>query len=405
MYRSPGLQYNQDANTELDRAIQLKIWRIMASAEMIFTGLNLDSKKISHYTEYLSKSILGQSNLPITFNSFLNKIPQGDTRVSSSRRRLIDQVQFLAGFVLVFAHVVELKACGDLPLILNGDAFPLLRPFFMDVLKGAEKCCGIESHEVFHAISRALVTKFRYRDDTRRLSAQAFFLSLCNDFGWSVFLGTVGKHDPTEVRPELVHIRKGIPTNKNTNERKMRIRDGVGFSKNPYPEVYPLEIGRDYIPQAAARMINRAEYWSTQSEEFEHSLHVTVAPSQEWQKHGAGGQIDESSGYRAMHDKLWKTYTSLQCDCHENEDFTEEISIGPDVAVLLGWSLDWENLNPCPARIIVLLTYSEPAVRWMAIMAARDFNNRKVMIRPDNCCQLCALNDVATRSGNWILVL
>jgi len=48
-------------------------------------------------------------------------------------------------------------------------------------------------------------------------------LYLCSDFGWSVFINTVIDEDPADIRLKLVYVIKGTPTNKRTNERKLRI--------------------------------------------------------------------------------------------------------------------------------------------------------------------------------------
>jgi hypothetical protein len=80
-----------------------------------------------------------------------------------------------------------------------------------------------------------------------------------------VYLNTIGDHDPADIRPELVHIRKGTPTNLGTKERKLRIRDDIGYAKSEYPDVYLVERGLEYIPHIFARLSRRQEYWTSQS--------------------------------------------------------------------------------------------------------------------------------------------
>jgi hypothetical protein len=86
------------------------------------------------------------------------------------------------------------------------------------------------------------------------------------------------------------------------------------------------------------------------------------------------------------------------------------VTIGPDVAVVLGWSLAFEAFAPFPERIVILLTRGERNVRWLAVVEDTvngrfDPKRRKTMIRVEKCCDSCALLHIASLDGEWVLVL
>ena len=60
-------------------------------------------------------------------------------------------------------------------------------------------------------------------DDLWSASYMERFLFLCSDFGWSVYLDSVGDKDPANIRPEVVHVQRGTPTNLQTGERKFKM--------------------------------------------------------------------------------------------------------------------------------------------------------------------------------------
>lgn len=96
-------------------------------------------------------------------------------------------------------------------------------------------------------------TNLNVRDDTYGLTSRINgMVSLCSDFGWSIFFDTYGERDPAETRPEILHVQCGTPVRANTGERKIRIRDGLHIPTITYPNSYSLEHGASYKPRAAA---------------------------------------------------------------------------------------------------------------------------------------------------------
>jgi len=258
-----------------------------------------------------------------------------------------------------------------------------------------------------------LIEDLDHRDDNPRFSSRARFLSLCSDFGWSVYLDTIGDKDPASSRPELVRIQKGTPTNSRTGERKFKIRDGPGVRFIEYPDEYPLTRGPEYLPRLSVRVLSRKVYWSSRSQEFEATVYFSLEPSPEWQQRMRDTVVtacDDIAGYRGMNDKLWLTHSTSPCGHPVQVRFETPIKLGPDAVALIGYSSAFEAIEPCPERVLIFLTRSDPRIRWLAIAAnarslPRDPFHRSVMLRTMNCCDECALEHVASLPGRWSLIL
>lgn len=227
-------------------------------------------------------------------------------------------------------------------------------------------------------------------------------------------MGTAIDKDPTEIRPELVRVMRGTPTNKKTNERKFRIRDGTGFPSEDYPDVYELQRGPEYVPRTVATVLKCTEYWATQSQEFELTLYCSVLPTPEWRQYQVT-PFEDVTGCRAMQDSLWQTFSTERCEHGGTRDKTirdpsTPIKLGPDAAALLGWSTAGELLKPWPEKVVIMLTRGERQIRWLAVIKAVmmrgiETNYRETMLRTRDCCEACALEQVASQPNKWILIL
>ncbi|KAL9084711.1 MAG: hypothetical protein Q9165_007959 [Trypethelium subeluteriae] len=398
--------------------IQLESWRVLDSAVLIFSGIPLDENKASLYEGFCSRQPLEQDSLPSTFDAFLKKVNKGKSD-SSAAKRLIREVQHLAKTVLLFAHVVELQNCVMIPLIMKQGCIQL-DTFISDISQDPRKRGLIGPTEVFHGIVGFLSsTALDIRDDMQIFSGRSQFLFLCSDFGWSVYFNTVGKLDPADVRPELIRIGKGVPTNKKTNERKLRIRDGAGFRKMVHPDCFPIEKGLTYTPRAAMKNSCRREFWATKSQEFELIIYVVFEFTSEYRQHARGYErkVDEILGYRKMQDVLWQALSTPECEhsAHSQESIYSptETNLGPDAAALLGYRNTHEFLQldkPYPQKILIFLTRGDSNLRWAALQALSGISydedrHRNTMLRANHCCEQCALSHVASLSGRWSLIL
>ncbi|KAL9621135.1 MAG: hypothetical protein Q9160_004386 [Pyrenula sp. 1 TL-2023] len=391
--------------------ICIETWRVINSAKLLFAGANINTAGVSSYVDFLASTKLCEDSMPNSLLAFLKKrkAREGSMSIESD---ILRQIQYLAMVVLVFAHVVELDTCRDMPLVIRypGDGITYV---MREILESPTGYGEVQQSQMFDAIIEMLSPSLLRKDSIMSSGAETDFVFLCSDYGWSVFFDTVGDVDPGMIRPELVHIQKGTPTKKGTNERKSRVYDGYGIAGKGYPDQYPLERGMTYTPRAAARVRQRTEYWVTQAEGFELTLYFSIDPAPEWLNHHGVETFEESTGYRTMQELLWRTYSTPPCDHPRSQGSHKDrkaFKLGPDTTALLGWSDGVGFISEVVERILICLTLGQARIRWLAVVApgtdtGTDGNARRVMLRTEECCEECALEHTASLPGRWSLIL
>lgn len=389
--------------------ISLEYWRILGSARMIFHGITVDDKVVDAHIHYLKQAVLTENDLPNSFDAFLKKVRQGMSR-SSPAYRLFLQMKHLARVVLLFAYVADVESCAQMPLRLTCE-YGNLGPQIAKICKHPDAKATVTYNDIFDGICDLLFNKNGDVDNQLRRPLSLF---LGSDFGWSVFLSTRGDRDPTEVRPELIEVKMGTPTNIKTNERRFLLRDGTGLVRKDYPDSYPTFTGPSYLPRCAAKVSRRQEFWSTNRLDFESTLLFSVKPSPEWCDvlgPENAKPFEATSGFHGMQHALWQTLTTPDDICEHRIEVgaQKHIKLGPDAIALLGWGDQCEYDNPFPHRILIYLTKGDRRLRWLAIATQGHYSirgsGRQVLLKSSKCCDECALAYVASLPGRWILIL
>lgn len=241
------------------------------------------------------------------------------------------------------------------------------------------------------------------------------FLSLCSDFGWTVFLDAVGDQDPAGVRPHLIHIHKGVPTNSKTHERKSQISD-VQVDLTRVYRITPAAT-KTCLPRSVAMITHRTEYWTSRVHQIEMNLAFVVEPT----LHSLLRQFDvqlspvkDWTTYRSMHCQIWETFSTPPCEHQPEIGPKVPLTLGLDAITILGWSnaAEASSTGPYPHRIVIFLTRSDARIRWLAvrnatvgICAPEYCDQRETMLRTLNCCDACAFEHVASILGRWTLIL
>ena len=165
-------------------------------------------------------------------------------------------------------------------------------------------------------------------------------------------------------------------------------------------------------------------YWNGEStghpvpKNFESHVYCLVQLSPEWQQYIRNDlwpyTIDDFSACRTMHESMWEVHLTSRYEHPVLFRAEEPLELGEDALAILDWDHDIKYLHPIPQqRVLILLTRSDPRLRWLAVMcngrkrkisaAQRTF--RDCMLRMPSCCDGCALTEVRKREGNWVLIL
>ena len=85
--------------------------------------------------------------------------------------------------------------------------------------------------------------------------------------GWSLFYSSVGDHDPGRVNCELLSIKRGVPTNTRTGERKYQIADAPPMKRHVRTPVV-VDKGNSYLSRCVTKAHKRTEHYSSRADEF-----------------------------------------------------------------------------------------------------------------------------------------
>ena len=393
--------------------IKTEVWRVLAAAKVIFSGVKQHPGGVASYVEHLAVSALTESSIPLNFQNYLKTAKRREPSIPHERT-FLKHIQYLARVVLLFSYVIDIESCAEMPIVLHCT----FNEFEHEMISACRNPKGhplVLPHTIFFGLVN-LLSDDQLHGYGRYPNEDSHSLFLCSDFGWSVFLGTIGDKDPEDVRPYLIHVKKGVPTDVRTNERKSRIIDGVGlhFSQPPRLLRIPPQAEHTVIPSAVAQVVRRREYWTTHSQHFELALLMKVEPTKHSVLYQFGFQsLEVAISCRVMHEQVWETYTTPSCDHQPESAPSNALKMAPDALAIMGWNNGGDNLEsgPYPQRVLVLLSRGDPRLRWLAVInATRNHppevcDKRNVMLRTRDCCDTCALEHVFSLQGRWILIL
>lgn len=310
----------------------------------------------------------------------------------------------LASWVLSFAQVVDLESCEDFPLrVAPGWMFctGVLNWNGLDAI-------DIESDVWFNLIMKMMRKGVSGGDSILR--SEGIFLT-CHQ-GWSLFHNSVGDYDPGEVNCELLSIRRGVPTNTRTGERKYRIADPPSIDQDVKTPIV-LDQGSSYLSRCVTKVYKRTERYSSRSEEFWLSVRFDVEEVDFHRRTLAqkAGQDQRYSLYPShfqFHDALWGVINMKPCP---HRDWSCE-SLPLDLGAKTVTGLTWANGDgqAGEARICIRLVKGDARARWLVvngIVANSDLGalNRHVLLRCDGCCEECSVKAASAMKGHWLVIL
>ena len=388
-----------------------EIWRVMTAGEMIFSGLSVNKDSVASYRSFFSKTNLDKATLPSAFNGYLRRAAgAGPAYIIPPDERLIGQIAHLAEMVVLFSQVYDLQKCAQMPIIMEGLPERGQLRYYHTLAANETNHGRVRPEDVLNGLAYFISAVHR---PELELDQNAAFLSqkqahsfLYSDFGWSVFLDSVmeraGTKDPADVRPDLIHIEKGTPTNTKTGERRYCMKDATDHSV-PWPDNWEIERGPKYTPRAVGHVVGTREFWSTQMDHFELKIQIELRHPN--RQHRVWREI---LGCKSMHEALWRVFTTPACP-HAAERASvgtpakREVKLGPDAVAILGWS--YTQSMRCSEKVLIFLTRGDCHLRWVAISGTRSFGRREIGLRTLTCCEECALDYFSSKPGKWVLIL
>ena len=190
-------------------------WRLFDSSYVLFSGIKLDKRKINEYFDKLSGKTIEDMTIPTGIRNYLQNLDENTFELL--RQAFLEDIKQLSSWILSFAQVINIESCADLPLRIAPGWMFCTGVLGWDGLDSI----NIESDVWFNLIMRTMRKDISAGDIL--VESEGLFLT-CHQ-GWSLFYSSVGDYDPGETNCELLSIKRGVPTNARTLERRAEISD------------------------------------------------------------------------------------------------------------------------------------------------------------------------------------
>lgn len=282
---------------------------------------------------------------------------------------------------------------------------------------GALNWDGLEPIDIRSDIWFNLVLKMMRKDVTGGdsiVESEDLFLTSHN--GWSLFYSTVGDHDPGRIHCELLSVKRGVPTNTRTGERKYRIADALPVERDVRMPVV-VDKGSSYLSRCVTKVYKRTEHYSSRSSEFWLSIRFDIEELElfHWQTpHQQANRVREDIRYsiyasqRQFHEALWSTVKTLPCPHPDGASEPIPLDLGAVTVAGLTWS-NGIGFN-ADIRICICLVKGDARARWLVVNGIIPNSDsgalgRQVLLRCNDCCEDCALKAASMMKWKWLVVL
>ena len=261
--RRVPFQDREDAIVPPQCCRNTEIWQIKDSSNVLFNGIPLDWGAIEGYIEGIATEN-GSWRIPPAIHSYLENIQRQDLNIYKKSHFIAD-VKRLASWILTFAQVVEVKACSQLPLIWDTEWMFCPGIMTWDGQKSIDMPSNIWFSRIIHMLVGQTSGKVSVGSGNR--------LFLISERGWSLYYNNIGDNDPGTVSCESLSIKRGVPTNTRTQERRYQISDAPRIHplpppKGPAPCPWIIEKSGPYIPRCFTHVTKRTEHYSSRSKDF-----------------------------------------------------------------------------------------------------------------------------------------
>ena len=357
---------------------------VIEAAQFLFDDPRIDKEKVEPYIlAYGGGQPLDDTvEAPSSIAAFRRSNPNHIHRLTWSA--LLSTCRALGVAILAFAYLRHRDSCEKLPL---GSFNSLRRHKLVSQLDEWDgKSDLVVTDDMWISVMWLLTTAHEH-DDYHESTC------LLSDHGWSVFLSTFGDADPAYVDPGYISVVPGVPCRNGI--RKRCIVDGpcnAGCSM-------PWETVEKAGETSTLRCVNRIERSRTLIGERRDMFAVSVRlkPSNTNNGH-TSKERDRLSGFREFHKRLWLVQRAGRCQ-HVIQ-MSQELQLSPGTVTMRGYD---QGLATGP-KVVAFLTARNRTARWRAVIGARS-SDRRVLLRGDDCCFACVLDQAALEPGSWAVIL
>ena len=232
---------------------------------------------------------------------------------------------------------------------------------------------------------------------------------LVSDRGWSAWISTFGNADPSYTEIASVSVGRGSPCRRGvwkTGVQDLSHPSYANFAFDGDPEKAELH-GEPSRLRCARKVTFGSPYVGDSSQVFVVNCRLRLTTDT---PHTVSIlQV----GFKRLHASLWWTRKATRCSHGSSKN--ETVTMSPSCCTVEGFG---NYLHDTSERIIACLTAQCAAARWLALVAfpwtsflgtdeedTEMSYSRQILLRGQDCCFQCAINQAASQTGRWLIVL
>lgn len=374
--------------------------KIIVVANLLFDNPHINERDVKPYLIAYSSKALNSSDLsiPITLEAASESHKFSHTQTAAHWNILSHCFRGLGVYLIAFGHILNLQDCESMTFC--GAASEKLNQHHL--IEQLEEWDGVNNLYIrddawMQAIAVPLIGQAQ-----NIWSMQWDRFCLVSDRGWSIWIPTFGDTDPAYVSAGDVIIGRGSPC-----------RNGV-WKCGVWDMQQGVRTGRQFTiaPELAEKSGQRASLRCAEKVSFEKALcgegNDFFLISARFKRHCRLPEIDKilRFGYRELHTSLW--WTQLTSSCNHKAQKNSEIDLPVGCVTLGGFGYRTPEVGP---SIFICLTSGDSGARWLALAtfpwfrARGNLRPRRILLRREDCCFRCALNQAALNPTPSVLVL
>ena len=394
---------NKPTNFRRPMAYHVDEQRVLQASRFLFDNPHISRGTIDRYAAQYSFQALNQGlpHPPALAATQRADVPaeKHEVIVEDEWTITCDSARALAVFLLALANVVDLQDCED--LMFAGCAFSSIRAHTLvqqlDEWNGRDTL-RIPDDAWLQAVAIPLLG---HQEHVWSLPWGKVCL-IC-DRRWSAWVSTFGDLDPAYTGAGSVRLGRGSPCRNGV--WKAFIYDSTSNSLQLMTDPERAEsCGQVTSLRCAEKVTLDSPYCGEGVNAF--VVCARLRHHRSIQKQTSLTRV----GFKALQRYLWWAHLSQRCS--HGSRTGADIKLAIDCATIAGYG---NYLYETEERILIYLTAHSKGARWLALATVQyisvgkyeteDLGARSILLRGDDCCFQCAIDQAAAQPGKWFIIL
>ena len=369
--------------------------QILKASQFLFENPDLSQRTVDNYISSYAYHALKGSELPVpgAFRAVCKRRSVSEDLIAESWDLLCLDLELLSLLNIAFAHVLNLEDSASLML----GAHSLIQVSEVDLLEQVHAWDGRRNLYVTAETWLQIVSAALMASTANTTSLPWDLVCLVSDGGWSAWMPIFSGEDPASLKAGSVLICRGTPCRNGVWKSfvwDMGTRDQL--------QSYGCQKVEGAGQQASLRCAEKVSFAKPFCGELTNSFVVFACITQHDTRRG---KRSNRIGFRELQESLWCTSLLKRCRHGIQKD---PVKLPINCATFAGFE---EHIVTLDEGKLICLTAGSIGARWLALiafygtLACDETRKFALLLRDENCCFQCAVDQLALEPKFAILIL